>query len=114
MARNGSPLRTARMPSHFAKEGGYTLITNLASHGVGNSLHDEPREISTWPDRSERRRVADGLVFTIEPFLSLGGKQAVDRVPSDGFTLLAKPRAPTVQFEHTIVATPRGAVVVTL
>jgi methionyl aminopeptidase len=98
----------------FAKQGGYTLITNLASHGVGNSLHDEPREISTWPDRSERRRIPDGLVFTIEPFLSLGGKQAVDGVPSDGFTLLAKPRAPTVQFEHTIVATPKGAIVVTL
>jgi methionyl aminopeptidase len=113
--RSGEPFRAiGDAIGAFAKEGGYTLITNLASHGVGNSLHDEPREISTWPDRSERRRIPDGLVFTIEPFLSLGGKQAVDRVPSDGFTLLAKPRAPTVQFEHTIVATPRGAVVVTL
>ncbi len=33
---------------------------------------------------------------------------------SDGFTLLARPSAPTVQFEHTVVATPRGALVVTL
>ncbi len=98
----------------FARKHGYSLLTNLASHGVGDSLHDEPREIATWPDRSERRRMTDGIVFTVEPFLSLGGKVAVDRQPSDGFTLLARPSAPTVQFEHTVVATPRGALVVTL
>src|SRR5690606_19022700 len=98
----------------FAKKHGYSLLTNLASHGVGDSLHDEPSEIPTWPDRSERRRITDGIVFTVEPFLSLGGKLAIERQPSDGFTLLARPAAPTVQFEHTVVATPRGAVVVTL
>ena len=98
----------------FAKKNGYSLLTNLASHGVGESLHDEPGEIPTWPDRSERRRIADGLVFTVEPFLSLGGRVAVESPLDDGFTLNAHPRAATVQFEHTIVATPRGAVVVTL
>lgn len=98
----------------FAKKNGYTLIRNLASHGVGDSLHDEPGEIPTWPDRSERRRIGDGLVFTVEPFLSLGGRMAIDREPSDGWTLVSDPPAPCVQFEHTVVATRRGAVVVTL
>ena len=97
-----------------AKKGGYTLIRNLASHGVGDSLHDEPGEIATWPDRSERRRMTNGLVFTIEPFLSLGGKMADQKSDDDEWTLVARPSAPCVQYEHTIVATPRGAVVVTL
>lgn len=97
----------------FAKKHRYTLIENLASHGVGDSLHDEPSEISTWPDRRERRRISDGLVFTVEPFLSLGARFAVDAEPEDGFTLWAEPEAPTVQFEHTIVATKRGAIVIT-
>ena len=98
----------------FVKAHGYSLLTNLASHGVGDSLHDEPGEIPTWPDRSERRRIPDGIVFTVEPFVSLGGRVAVDAPQNDGFTLHAYPRAATVQFEHTVVATPRGAVVVTL
>lgn len=97
-----------------AKKGGYSLIRNLASHGVGDSLHDEPGEIPTWPDRSERRRISDGLVFTIEPFLSLGGQMAEQKSDDDEWTLVAEPLAPTVQYEHTIVATPRGAIVVTL
>lgn len=97
----------------FAKKGGYTLLTNLASHGVGRSLHEEPREISTWPDASERRRMAEGAVFTIEPFLSLGGKEARDN-GRDKWTLLSFPRAPTVQYEHTVVATRNGPLVLTL
>lgn len=98
----------------FAKKGGYTLIRNLASHGVGDSLHDEPGEIPTWPDKSERRRMTNGLVFTIEPFLSLGGRMADQKSEDDEWTLVAEPPAPCVQYEHTVVATPRGAVVVTL
>jgi methionyl aminopeptidase len=97
----------------FARKNRYTLVTNLASHGVGDSLHDEPGEIPTWPDRSERRRITDGIVFTVEPFLSLGAHFAEEGPNDDGFTLVARPPAPCVQYEHTIVATPRGAVVVT-
>jgi methionyl aminopeptidase len=98
----------------FAKENKYSLITNLASHGIGYSLHDKPEAIPTWPDRSERRRMNDGLVFTIEPFLSLGAKTAVDSPLDDGWTLVSHPRAFTVQYEHTLVATKRGPLVVTL
>lgn len=96
----------------FAKKGGYTLVTNLASHGVGRSLHEEPHEISTWPDASERRRMTNGLVFTVEPFLSLGAREARDG--RDEWTLLSFPRAPTVQYEHTLVVTRSGPLVVTL
>ncbi len=97
----------------FARRHRYTLIENLASHGVGDSLHDEPAEIPTWPDRSERRTIADGLVLTVEPFLSLGGRFAEDR-GDDGWTLVARPAARCVQYEHTVVATKQGPVVVTL
>ncbi|MNL19478.1 Methionine aminopeptidase [compost metagenome] len=81
---------------------------------MGDSLHDDPGEIPTWPDRSERRKIGNGLVFTIEPFLSLGGQMAEQMYEDDEWTLTAEPLAPCVQYEHTIVATPRGAVVVTL
>ena len=53
-----------------------------------------------------------GLVFTVEPFLSLGARTATEG--DDEWTLLSLPRAPTVQYEHTVVATPRGPLVVTL
>ncbi|GJD28822.1 Methionine aminopeptidase 2 [Methylobacterium adhaesivum] len=96
----------------FAKKNGYTLVRNLASHGVGLSLHEEPKEIATWPDASERRIMAEGLVFTVEPFLSLGADFAEDG--DDPWTLYSRPRAPTVQYEHTVVATRAGPLVLTM
>jgi methionyl aminopeptidase len=96
----------------FARKNGYSLVKNLASHGVGSALHEAPTEIATWEDRSERRRIHDGLVFTIEPFLSLGADWVEET--GDGWTLRPPGGQPTVQYEHTLVATPRGALVVTL
>lgn len=99
----------------FARKNRYTLVQNLASHGVGHSLHEEPTEIATWPSRSERRIMGEGLVFTVEPFLSLGAEWAEDSGDAgDPWTLFGSPRAPTVQYEHTVVATRNGALVVTL
>lgn len=97
----------------FAKKNGYTLIRNLASHGIGRSLHEYPEEIATWPDRREKRLMKEGQVFTIEPFLSLGGEYADDG--DDGaWTLYSEPRALTVQFEHTLVASRNGPIILTL
>jgi methionyl aminopeptidase len=101
-----------RVIGEFARRKGYTLVQNLASHGVGRSLHEEPEEIATWPVRTDRRIMNEGLVFTIEPFLSLGAEWANDG--DDGWTLFSEPRAPTVQYEHTVVATRNGPLVVTL
>lgn len=96
----------------FAAKNRYTLIQNLASHGVGRSLHEEPTELSTWPDPSERRIIENGQVFTIEPFLSLGANWAEGG--NDPWTLFSEPRALTVQFEHTLIATRNGPVILTL
>jgi methionyl aminopeptidase len=109
----GRPLGgIGRAIGQFAQRNGYTLVQNLASHGVGRSLHEEPGEIPTWPVRSERRVINDGLVFTVEPFLSLGANWAADG--DDGWTLYASPAGPTVQYEHTVVATRNGPLVLTL
>jgi methionyl aminopeptidase len=56
--------------------------------------------------------MADGMVFTVEPFLSLGAELAEDG--DDRWTLYSQPRAPTVQYEHTVVATRNGPLIITL
>ena len=97
----------------FARRNGYSLVRNLASHGVGGALHEEPKEIPTWREPAERRRIAEGLVFTLEPFLSLGADW-VEESRGDGWTLAPPRGQPTVQYEHTLVATRNGPLVMTL
>jgi methionyl aminopeptidase len=111
--RSGQPYaKIGQAIGAFAAKNRYTLIQNLASHGVGRSLHEEPTELATWPDPGERRMIEDGQVFTIEPFLSLGAEWAEST--DDPWTLLSEPKALTVQFEHTVVATRNGPIILTL
>ena len=111
--RSGQPLAGIGIAiGKFAQATGYTLIRNLASHGVGRSLHEYPEEIATWPNRKDQRRITKGLVLTVEPFLSTGGRWAESG--DDGWTLFSEPSAPVVQYEHTVVATDRGPVILTL
>lgn len=88
------------------------MIRNLASHGVGRALHEYPEEVATLPTRGDKRRIHNGLVLTVEPFLSKGGVWA--KSGDDGWTLYSAPQAPVLQYEHTVVATDRGAIIVTL
>ncbi len=96
----------------FADRNRYSLIRNLASHGVGAGLHEDPKEIPTWDEPGERRRIGEGLVFTIEPFLSLGDDWVEET--GDGWTLRPVGGRPAVQYEHTLVATRNGPLVLTL
>ena len=50
-------------------------------------------------------------MLTVEPFLSRGGLWATEG--EDDWTLYSAPPAPVVQYEHTVVATDRGAIIVT-
>lgn len=111
--KTGKPLANiGNAIGKFAKSNGYTLVRNLASHGVGDALHEEPKELATWPDPMERRKMHDGLVFTVEPFLSLGADWS--DLKDDDWTLYSVPPAPTVQYEHTVVTTRRGPMIITM
>jgi methionyl aminopeptidase len=112
-AKPGRPLNAIGLAiEKFAQKNGYSLVRNLASHGVGRSLHDEPSEIPTWYEPRDRRQIPEGLVFTIEPFLSLGADWVVEK--GDGWSLRPPAHQPTVQYEHTLVATRNGPIILTL
>jgi len=93
-----------------AKTGGYTIIENLLGcHGVGETLHDKP-EILAVTDKRDQRRFSEGMVLAIEPFLSTGAEFAHD---GEREWELFTPGALTAQFEHSIVVTRKGPIILT-
>lgn len=94
-----------------AQEHGYHPIRNLGSHGVGRALHEEPKFIPGYFEPAEKRRLWEGLVITIEPFLSTNVD--IVREADDGWTLKGPPGNLSAQFEHTIVITRDRPIVVT-
>ncbi len=93
-----------------ADRGGYTIVENLGSHGVGRSIHEEPSYIPLH-NPLERRRLSKGLVMTIEPFLTTGVRWVEQG--ADGWTLSVPPGQLVVQHEHTLIVTDDGPLVVT-
>lgn len=95
-----------------AKKFKLSIIEDLGSHGVGRSLHEEPGSIPSYFDPYDRRRLHNGLVITIEPFLS-NGARLVEEGP-DGWSLLTASKYVTAQYEHTIVITNGKPLIMTL
>lgn len=86
-----------------AKRNKFKIIKNLCSHGVGRSLHEYPEEILGYFDRRDKRKLHEGLVITIEPFLSTKANWVEEL--DDGWTLAAPAPNLSAQFEHTMVIT---------
>ena len=94
----------------IADQFGYEIVENLGSHGVGNSIHEEPSYIP-MDNPSERRRLDEGLVLTIEPIITSGSGQAT--TSADGWTVKTIDGCPAAHYEHTVVITRRRPLVLT-
>lgn len=101
-----------RRIQEVAKKHGYSIIENLGSHGVGRGLHEEPKFIAGYYDPEEKRRLKEGHVITIEPFLSTGARFVDEE--ADGWTLVAGKNHRSAQFEHTMVVGKENALIVTI
>jgi len=94
----------------YAKRFNYGVVKDFTGHGVGTSFHtgliiphyDEP-EYSTL--------IEVGMVFTVEPMITLGS--ADWDMWEDGWTVTTKDKQHTAQFEHTILITEDGPEILT-
>jgi methionyl aminopeptidase len=96
----------------YAKRFNYGVVRDFTGHGVGEAFHSGliiPHYDSA-PMYSDEMKV--GMVFTIEPMLTLGTHQW--DIWADGWTVVTKDRSITAQFEHTLVVTETGADILTL
>jgi methionyl aminopeptidase len=94
-----------------ARRNGLRIVRNLCSHGVGSALHEEPTDITGYHEPRDPRVMHEGMVFTIEPFLSTKARQADDA--GDGWTLVGPKGSITAQYEHTLIVGRQGPIIVT-
>lgn len=112
-ARAGAPInRIGKAIQRTAKSHGFKVIKNLAGHGIGRSLHEEPEGIVSYFDRFDARRLKPGQVIAIEPFLSTKSTHVTEA--GDGWTLVGHPANLSAQYEHTIIVTKGAPIVATL
>lgn len=82
-----------------AERYGCRVLENYVGHGIGRDLHEEPMVLNSGePDTG--RPIVPGLVFTVEPILTLGDGEV--KTLGDGWTVVARGAGLCAQFEHTL------------
>ncbi|MCP1253710.1 type I methionyl aminopeptidase [Elizabethkingia sp. S0634] len=94
-----------------AKKRGYRVIKNLAGHGVGKSLHEQPDEILNYRNKNDQRRFRKNTIVAIETFISTTSTYAEEQ--NDGWTMTGNKGGYMAQHEHTILITDTKPVVLT-
>jgi methionyl aminopeptidase len=109
----GRPINVlGRTIESYAKRFGYGVVRDFTGHGIGEAFHSGLviPHYDAAPNYSNTMEV--GMVFTIEPMLTLGTH--LWDLWADGWTVTTKDKSITAQFEHTLVVTQEGAEILTL
>ena len=94
----------------YAKRFNYGVVKEFTGHGVGTSFHTG-LIIPHYDTDEYRDTIEVGMVFTVEPMLTLG--TADWEMWNDGWTVVTRDRQFTAQFEHTILITENGPEILT-
>lgn len=89
---------------------GFSLAKDLAGHGVGYAVHEEPF-VPNWGKRGEGELLKPGMVIAIEPMVNEGVGDI--KTLSDGYTIVTKDGKRSVHFEHTVAITEKGHIILT-
>lgn len=96
----------------YAKRFNYGVVRDFTGHGIGEAFHSGliiPHYDSAPAYDTE---IKVGMVFTIEPMLTLGTHEW--NIWSDNWTVVTRDKSITAQFEHTIAITEDGPEILTL
>lgn len=99
-----------RAVERYANGQGFQVLRELGGHGIGKHLHEKP-SIPHYFNRRANQKLTEGLVVTLEPFLTTGARHVVT-LP-DGWTLKTRDGSLAAQFEHTIIVTEDKPILVT-
>lgn len=82
-----------------ARKFGCSVIEDYVGHGIGRAMHEDPMVLN-FGAADTGMRIVPGMVFTVEPMLNLGARDA--HVSTDGWTLVTTDGSLSAQFEHTV------------
>jgi methionyl aminopeptidase len=89
---------------------GFTVIRQLTGHGLGRTIHEAPT-VPNFYHPKFNQPLPSGLVLAIEPIIS-SGSEAILTNP-DGWTVRTADGSLSAHFEHTLIITSNGPLVIT-
>ncbi len=107
----GAINQVGKAVQNIARQHRFKVIKNLAGHGVGRGLHEQPDDILSFFNPHDRRSFKKGQVVAVEPFLST--HSTIVHEADDGWTLVGQQGNLSVQYEHTVIVTEGKPIIAT-
>jgi methionyl aminopeptidase len=82
-----------------AEKYGCSVMKEYVGHGIGRSMHEEPK-VPHLGEKGSGIRIVPGMVFTVEPIITLGSPDSL--IIEDGWTIITGDNSLSAQFEHTV------------
>ena len=108
---SGSWTDLGRVIESYANRFGYGVVRDFTGHGIGRTFHSG-LVVLHYDAPHVPTVIEEGMTFTIEPMITLGGIE--HDLWDDGWTVTTRDKSWTAQFEHTIVVTADGAEILTV
>jgi methionyl aminopeptidase len=89
---------------------GFKVLRDLAGHGIGRTIHEEP-SVPNFFDPRDQTRLTSGMVIALEPIISIGARSS--RTATNGWTITSADHSLTAHMEHTIVITRNQPILLT-
>ena len=94
----------------YCEDRGFSVVREYTGHGVGTHLHEDP-SVPNYGTPGRGVRLLPGMTLAIEPMIT-AGKAAIKVMP-DGWTVKTKDGSLAAHYEHTVVVTSSGPVILT-
>lgn len=94
----------------YCRSRGYGVVQDFCGHGIGRELHEEP-EVPNHGRAGHGMRIVEGMTFCIEPMIN--GKGDGVHILPNGWTVLTNSGSLSAHFEHEILITANGPVILT-
>jgi methionyl aminopeptidase len=111
-ARTGNRVHdiSAAIQTYVEREG-FSVVRDLVGHGVGRHLHEEP-PVPNYGEPGTGLLLEAGMTLAIEPMVNAGTHRV--RMDGDGWTIRTSDGLPSAHFEHTVLITGAGPVILTI
>ena len=94
----------------YCEDRGFSVVREYTGHGVGTHLHEDP-SVPNYGTPGRGVRLLPGMTIAIEPMIALG--KAAIKVMPDGWTVRTRDGSLAAHYEHTVVVTSNGPVILT-
>ena len=111
-AKEGAYLRDiSEAIEKYVRKNGFSVIRDLAGHGIGTGLHEEP-DVYNYKTRDRGIRLKAGMTLAIEPMVSAGSENVL--LMDDGWTYITEDKSLSAHYENTILITGDGCEILSL